>query len=152
MESEFESLNLDSIEVANAIRSLAKEESVDLNMTKIHKLLYVSYGLFLAKYSKRLTKEFPHIWPFGPVFPRVHSNVSLDDEIKPINKDVFSEDVLDIIRLVLRTFGKYSASKLSAWSHLPDSPWDKTVKESDGKWNIPMKDSYIKEYFSVFVK
>ena len=150
MESEFESLNIDSIEVANAIRYLATEESVDLNMTKIHKLLYISYGLYLAKYSKRITTEHPHIWPFGPVFPRVHKHVFLSDKIEEINN--IPNDVIEVIQLALRVFGKFSASKLSAWSHMENSPWDKTVKENDGKWNIPMKDSYIKDYFSVFVK
>lgn len=73
--SEFESLNLDSIEVANAIRFFAREQNVDLNMTKIHKLLYISYGVFLARENARLTDEHPQAWPFGPVFPRVHKHV-----------------------------------------------------------------------------
>lgn len=54
-------------------------------MTKIHKLLYISYGIFLARENKRLTNEHPQAWPFGPVFPRVHNKVSLD--IPPVSVD-----------------------------------------------------------------
>ena len=57
MAEEFESM--DSVVVANAIRALAKEKNIDVNMTKIHKLLYISYGVLLARKNIRLTKEHP---------------------------------------------------------------------------------------------
>lgn len=145
MEEEFKSL--DSVDIANAIRAFAVEKNIDVNMTKIHKLLYISYGIFLARENKRLTNEHPQAWPFGPVFPRVHNKVSLD--IPPVSVDSLKlpEIAKKTVCEVLDVFGKFSAGKLSAWSHKADSPWDRTVKENNGKWGCTMKDDYISSYF-----
>lgn len=149
MEEEFKSL--DSVDVANAIRVLAAEKNIDVNMTKIHKLLYISYGIFLARENRRLTSEHPQAWPFGPVFPIVHTNVSLDIPPVPIDPSKLPEIAKKTICDVLDVFGKFSAGKLSAWSHKVDSPWDRTVKENNGKWGCTMKDDYISSYFRRFL-
>lgn len=147
MEEEFKSI--DSVDVANAIRVFARKKNIDVNMTKIHKLLYISYGILLARKGVRLTVEHPQAWPFGPVFPRVHKKVSLDT---PPKEDVkLPEDAENVLCEVLDVFGKFSAGKLSAWSHKADSPWDRTVKENNGKWGCKMNDSYISSYFEKFL-
>ena len=77
----FENLKLDSIKVANAIRYSAQQQGFNVNMTQIHKLLYITYGILLVQQKARLTEEHPSAWPYGPVFPRVHKNVKLVDNI-----------------------------------------------------------------------
>lgn len=150
MAEEFESM--DSVVVANAIRALAKEKNIDVNMTKIHKLLYISYGVLLARKNIRLTKEHPQAWPFGPVFPRVHKHVSLDTPPPSLEELSLPEIAKKTICDVLDVFGKFSAGKLSAWSHKSDSPWDKTVKENNGKWGCQMNDEYISAFFKRLIK
>lgn len=144
MAEEFESLNLDSVDVAQKIRYIAQTEfQLLLNMTQTQKLLYIAYGIEMARANMRLTDEHPQAWPFGPVFPRVHSRV--DFSTTPPNPGEISGEIVGLLRDVVRAFGRTSATKLSEWSHSKDSPWDKTPKD---KWGRPLSDGDIREYFS----
>ncbi len=144
MAEEFESLNLNSIDVAQKIRYIAQEDfHLLLNMTQTQKLLYIAYGIEIARANIRLTDEHPQAWPFGPVFPRVHSKV--DFSTTPPNPDGIPDEIVSLLRDVVKAFGRTSATKLSEWSHSKDSPWDKTPKD---KWGRSLSDSDIREYFS----
>lgn len=144
MEAEFISLGLNSIDVAQKMRYIAQTEfNLLLNMTQTQKLLYIAYGIELARKKMRLTDEHPQAWPFGPVFPRVHSKV--DFLTTPPNPNGISGEIVSLLRDVVKAFGRTSATKLSEWSHSKDSPWDKTPKD---KWGRPISDNDIFEYFS----
>lgn len=144
MAEEFESLGLDSVDVAQKIRYIAQTEfGLLLNMTQTQKLLYIAYGIEMARADMRLTDEHPQAWPFGPVFPRVHSKV--DFSTTPPNPTGISEEIIGLLSDVVKAFGRTSAAKLSEWSHSKDSPWDKTPKD---KWGHPLSDCDIREYFS----
>lgn len=144
MEEEFESLGLNSIDVAQKIRYIAQTKfHLLLNMTQTQKLLYIAYGIELARANMRLTDEHPQAWPFGPVFPRVHSHVNFSTT--PPNPGGISDEIVGLLCDVVKAFGRTSATKLSEWSHSKDSPWDKTPKD---KWGRPLSDSDIREYFS----
>lgn len=48
-----------------------------LNKTQIHKILFFAYGIYLARYDKKLfTDDTPKAWPFGPVFPKVNRSIN----------------------------------------------------------------------------
>lgn len=144
MEEEFKELCLNSIEVAEKIRHIAASEfKLILNMTQTQKLLYIAYGIELARKKTRLTDEHPRAWPFGPVFPKVHGKV--DFSCTPKNPENIHGEIEDLLRDVIRVFGRISASKLSEWSHSKGSPWDKAPKD---KWGQPLSDKDIFEYFS----
>lgn len=148
MAEEFESLSLDSVECANKIRFIAaKDFGLNLNMTQTQKLLYIAYGIELARAKTRLTKEHPKAWPFGPVFPNVHRHLDfLEVPKNPSAK--FSEEILTLFKEVIAAFGKTPASKLSEWSHAKGSPWDKAPKPPETKWCGEISDDDIFEYFS----
>jgi len=142
-----------SIDIASYISYLCNKNKLSCNNTKIQKLLYITYGIYLAIYNRRLTDEQPKLWPYGPVF------VNAFKEIKKIgcnnitNPDIeISKEVKDIIEEVINKFGKFSAGALSDWSHEKNSPWDE-INKLGCKWNTPIPDSLIKNYFKEnFVK
>ena len=56
-----------------------------------------------------------------------------------------SDEVKSIIDDTLNYFGKYTASQLSIWSHLPNSPW--ALASDQGKVLYEqMDDQAIKDY------
>lgn len=56
MEEEFKNLCLNSVEVAEKIRHIAASEfKLNLNMTQTQKLIYISYGIELAR-KKRVSQ------------------------------------------------------------------------------------------------
>jgi uncharacterized phage-associated protein len=144
-----------SIVFAKYLLSKILERRFDVNMTKLQKLLYISYGVYLAIKDERLTNEMPKAWPYGPVFPSTRKallkidiisyNISGDGECSEISED---EEMDGLVNLVLRTFGTWTTNQLVDWTHNIDSPWDRTQSSSGFKWNQTIPDEYTKEYFS----
>ena len=137
-----------SIDIAKDIISLCKKNKYEFNNTKIQKLLYLFVGFCLINNVEEIYSidEFPRLWPYGPIFSKVHKRYdnirNCDDEIK-FTKD---DKIKKILEETVRKWGKVSAGKLSAWSHMEDSPWDLLVKEG-AKWNTEIDLDYIKIYF-----
>lgn len=138
-----------SLVLAKYIASYANSHSIGINMTKLQKLLYISYGVYLAVKGKRLTNEHPQAWPYGPVFPITRNKLLRCnlEEIKNYTDVSISNDVKSCINLVFNSYGAYNASFLSAWSHKYNSPWDKTVNQKGFKWGNVIPDEYILPYF-----
>jgi uncharacterized phage-associated protein len=145
--------------VAKYILSKAQEGKIVMNMTKLQKLLYISYGIYLAVKDERLTDESPKAWPYGPVFPTTRNillkvdfqnfDINKDDECKEICNDL---EIKSLIELTLSNFGAWSAGQLTEWSHSEGSPWDLTKQRENFDWNQPIPDEYIKIYFSKILK
>jgi uncharacterized phage-associated protein len=137
-----------SINIAKDIISLCKKNNHDFNNTKIQKLLYLFVGFCLINDVKEIYSidEFPRLWPYGPIFPKVHKHYdsirNCDDEIK-FTKD---DKIKKILEETVRKWGKVSAGKLSAWFRMENSTWDLLVKKG-AKWNTKMDLDYIKIYF-----
>ena len=55
--------------------------------------------------------------------------------------------MISLMNLVFNTFGSYTASALTAWSHKPDSPWDKASKAPLFVWGDVINDELILDYF-----
>lgn len=155
--SNSEQYKYSSVVVAKYIVATANEKHLTINMTKVQKLLYIAYGLFLAVRGERLTNEHPQAWPYGPVFPTTRNkllNVDLygisksEESLAEIKAD---EDVNALIELVFTTFGSWSALKLTNWSHGDGTPWQKTVSEKDFSWGVQIPDEYIKSYFNSII-
>lgn len=141
----------DSVIAAKYLLALAYQKGIVLNVTKVQKMLFIAYGYFIANHNHTLLTENPKAWPFGPVFPRTRKKIDFgkvitlsDTDLEGIKKD---ELVTDIFNNIIDKYSKYSASQLSDWSHMKDSPWDKTTKQSGFDWNQTIPDDFIKEYF-----
>jgi uncharacterized phage-associated protein len=143
--------------LAKYIAAYLNDKYADVNMTKIQKLTYIAYGIYLAVTGERLIDEHPQAWPYGPVFPTTRNSL-LKTDLNSIRLDDFdiqeiAEDkgVNSLVGLVYSTFGKWTAVSLSEWSHKEGSPWEKTVSTSGFKWGNMIKDEYIKSYFEKII-
>lgn len=147
----------DSLDVAAYIAQQCRAQNIAYNNTKIQKLLYIAYGVFLAKKGKKICKESPKAWPYGPVFPRVfkyiHNGNNIDiDMYSAILENELPQEEKDIFSAIVSFFGKYTAGQLSAWSHKENSPWDKAIKRENGAgWNVIIDDEDIIDYFKSYV-
>lgn len=142
-----------SVVLAKYIAAYANNHNFSINMTKLQKLLYITYGVYLAVKGKRLTNEHPQAWPYGPVFSTTRTKLlkcCLDDIIT-FDDLTITEEIKACVKLVFDSFGSYNASFLSAWSHKPNSPWDKTVNQDGFKWGNTIPDEYILPYFKTLL-
>jgi uncharacterized phage-associated protein len=142
----------DSVTIAEYMLSLSLEKRIVLNVTKVQKLLYMAYGTFLAKKTRTISSEPPKAWPFGPVFPRTRNKVDFGS-IRPLDWSGFEEikkdeELTESLNLIIEKYSKFSASKLSDWSHREGGPWDKATKMNGFKWGDVIPDEFIVEYFS----
>lgn len=146
-----------SVEMAKLIVAYANDNGFSINMTKAQKLLYIAYGLCLAINGERLVDEHPQAWPYGPVFPTTRNKllkvnmyaISMGDE--GLSEIRGNADTMGLLDLVFRSFGKWSASSLTAWSHKPGSPWEHTVSVQGFKWGDRMDDNDIRNFFKSIV-
>ena len=143
----------DSRDVAAYIAQESQRRGIEYNNTKIQKLLYCAYGVMLAWKDARICDEYPRMWPYGPVFPKVFKVIKDGQDIASWSCDFganASEDEKLVITKVLDKFGKFSAGALSEWSHNPNSPWSQVKREGAG-WNSFIPDEYISAYFKEYV-
>ena len=146
-------MNLSSIEYANLLAWLAMvKHGVQLGKTQLQKLLFIFYGLSLAKLDKiPFEDDTPKAFPFGPVFPRSYKRYfGTPRDLTQADKDSFMAcpDVLRIATSVVDEFCKYSAMRLSEWSHREGAPWKNAVYR-DGKpaWGREISLDDIREFF-----
>lgn len=141
---------LDSLQVMAYIVDMCRKQHIEVNVTKLQKLLYCCYGVALAQLGIRLTKESPQAWQYGPVFPktleyfRKHPIESLTDS--SVLESTASDELKKLLIGTLTYFGQFSASQLSTWSHQIGSPW---YRSSNGGANLreEIDDTSIKCYF-----
>lgn len=152
-----EEYKYNSVTIAKYIVAIANEKHLSINMTKVQKLLYVAYGIFLAVKKARLLNEHPQAWPYGPVFPTTRNtllkvdlySINLEDpELYQAKEDAELESLME---LVFRSFGNWSALQLTNWSHGDGTPWQKTISSEGFSWGGQIPDSYISSYFSSII-
>jgi uncharacterized phage-associated protein len=135
------------LDIAKHIMHMCETGNVQVNNTKLNKLLYVLYGVYLAAYNKPLFDKKPQYFPYGPVFADVFKSY---DKISrhPLKIDLSEDPKIEkAINYTMKYFGGLQAEKLSAWSHEDGSPWDK-VNKSGKKYGAELDDNDIYEYFN----
>ena len=140
--------------IAEDIVLLCKRYGYECNNTKIQKLLYLFVGFCLINEIKEIydIDETPKLWPYGPVFPKIHKRFdSIKDNENTEIQSTYDEKTKKILEETVRQWGKISAGQLSSWSHMKNSPWDMLVKEG-AKWNTEINLNYIKIYFARMVQ
>ena len=109
--------------------------------------MYCCYGSALVLFKGRLCDEYPRAWKHGPVFPRVYTYFSKGKDIMNLCPRLSTEDdVLSLLDEVVNSFGEFSASALSAWTHTKGSPWDAVVNDFKAPNSI-IPDDLILKYF-----
>lgn len=141
-----------SVDVAKYIAGKANERNIFLNITKIQKLLYIAYGVYLRVYEERLTDEHPQAWPYGPVFPTTRKKLLHFElgSIKPADSPQglqTNPEFNKVVSFTLDNFGKWNAAQLTEWSHREGSPWYFATQTDGFKWGDRIPDEVIYEYF-----
>lgn len=141
-----------SVDVAKYIAGKANERNIFLNITKIQKLLYIAYGVYLRVYENRLTDEHPQAWPYGPVFPTTRKKLLSLDLLSIKSTDCSNNlqtnpELNKVITFTLDNFGTWSAAQLTEWSHREGSPWYFATQTVGFKWGDRIPDEIIYNYF-----
>ena len=144
----------DSCLVARYIVATANDRDIYINLTKVQKLLYVAYGVWLAIVSDTpLVNEKPQAWPYGPVFPKTRKYLmanelylmKLDDsDFNELKQD---ENFIGLIDFVFLHWGHLTAGQLTSWSHMDGSPWEEATMKEGFDWGDRISDTSIKSYF-----
>lgn len=141
-----------TLEIAQDIVYLCNNKyKYSFNNTKIQKLLYLFVGFCLINNIDEIydIDETPKIWPYGPVFPRVHKKYH--DKIKECKQDaiksVSDEKIKYILEQTVEKWGNIPAAFLSDWSHIKGSPWYVLAIQQGAKWNTAIDLNNIKTYF-----
>lgn len=149
-------MNCNALTIANAIIEKCRQKGInDINITKLHKLLYIVYGTYLYVQNSKLFDELPAYFQYGPIFKSLQKaykkeELALKGE-RNIDTEVLNNDNLnEVIDKVIDTFGKYSAQQLSNWSHRDGSAWSKVDKMSDF-WGVDIDEDLIKGEFAKIV-
>ncbi len=71
--------------------------------------------------------------------PAIDRNLSTSPE-----EDVFAKD---LVRRILRFYGKFTAEQLSQMTHAPGSPWWEIHEKYGDVKNVDIPDETIREYF-----
>ena len=144
------------IDLARFVINKSIEKRIELNITKLHKFLYIIYGTYLVKKDTPVSSESPSCFRYGPIFKSVQRDykkniLNIEEKynfIDELNNDTFLNAVVES---VLNAFGNFSAISLSNWTHRENSAWSKAEKESD-YWGNEIPDEYIREEFKRVVK
>jgi uncharacterized phage-associated protein len=156
-------------QVANSFIQYGAKKSIKVDPLKIQKLIFFAHGWSLALDGQALIDEPFHAWRFGPVIGSIYHEfkqygnspikhfMSELVEHEPNNYNWSStfidpQDVttLNLVNKILKDYGKYTGSQLSAMTHQKDSPWETTysrgIKEgiANGK---EILNADIKAYF-----
>lgn len=124
---------LRDVDVANFLIQQAEKKGIFLNHTKLQKVLYIVYGLYLAQFKTIPFSGSPLYLPYGPVFDAVlnkYRNKPIQYNLPDKNISV-DEKLSNVMDVTLEVFGKYSAMSLSDWSHREGTAWKKA--DNDGR-------------------
>ena len=137
-----------------------------ITQMKLHKLVYFSHGWYLALTGKPLIDETLQAWDYGPVVPSLYqefkhfrnkniTEVAMD--LEPIKGSKFSVFVpavapddqytCELLDRVIKVYGKFTASQLSAMTHEPYSPWSEARKENPGVNFVGITNESLRKYF-----
>ncbi len=146
--------------VANAFIKLAKEGQLkNLSPMKLQKLLFFAQSWRLAQNDEPLIDDFFCRWQYGPVIPSLYHEfkeygarpisaygghfIKRQDGIVRVHPIVGDSDTdtWDFLGEIVRVYGGFSGSQLSAMTHEEGSAWSKSGDADGG----PIENDDLKE-------
>lgn len=106
-----------SVDFAKYIIKKANELKIQINLTKLQKILYICDGNLLAL-GENFINEQAKAWDYGPVYPKVYKwyqkHGKEDVTLWTISKEIENNDsVKNVVFQALKKFGNWSAVQLS---------------------------------------
>jgi hypothetical protein len=138
-----------SISIARKFIELANKEGRGLTPMQLLKLVYIAHGWMLGLYSRPLIDDPIEAWKYGPVIPKLYQAIRHFRD-KPVTEitgapvEELSDNEENIIQETYEKYGHFSAVKLSSITHLPDTPWKKTMDLGFNR----ISDDLIYDYYS----
>lgn len=122
--------------IANRILEIRRElnPAQPLTLMQLIKLVYIADGWSLAFQGKPLSNQLPQAWQYGPVYPTVYSAFKRFGS-QPITSpayvkgtdipyvEEFTAEEEELLRAVVKSYGKLSAFNLSRLTHQRGTPW-----------------------------
>ena len=132
-------------------------EKIDQPTTpmQILKLTYIAQGFYLALKSNRLFEEEITAWRYGPVIESLYRELKSQCTDSLINKNKLkpttnlSDEVKNILDVILKKYGKLNGWQLSDLTHKAGSPWHKVFYNDDENKVITIQN--IEEYFKTII-
>jgi uncharacterized phage-associated protein len=154
-------------QIANFFLDCAEEEGKLITQMKLHKLVYIAYGWYIALTNERLFEDRIEAWEHGPVVK------SLREEFKNFGREpitvksiVFDWETLEeqeprvpskdydtnaVLDRVWESYKTFSAATLRNKTHEVGSPWHKAYKNGDG-YGSEIDDKDIAEHYRERIK
>lgn len=149
--------------VANSFLDIAKESKSNLTPMQLQKLVYFAHGWSLALFNEPLIAESIQAWKFGPVIPSLYHEfkhygsgaiaepaTELDlEEFEFVEPKLPDDNRLKaLLKKIWGVYSKYDGLKLSALTHLPNTPWAQlNTKSVDDERDKVIPNDLIKDYF-----
>ncbi len=140
----------------NAISFFVKNTK-NCKKVKLFKLLYFLDFIHFKRYGTTVTGQDYYAWPLGPV-PKNLNDLIFNEKIKsdikdcfiinkeiyendpekysfnirsrcPIDLDVFTPKEISLLEEIAFIFKDATAEEMTKITHMPDDPWDRTMKE-----------------------
>ncbi|MEF2550018.1 type II toxin-antitoxin system antitoxin SocA domain-containing protein [Aurantimonas sp. A2-1-M11] len=134
--------------IANYFLDKAESEGRPITQMKLHKLVYIAYGWYIALMKARLFDDRIEAWEHGPVVtgireefrnfgrePITVKSIDFDlDTFTELEPEVPSSDVHTHVVLdrVWESYKRFSAAALRSKTHQRGSPWDKAFRDGAG--------------------
>jgi uncharacterized phage-associated protein len=141
----------DPCHVANYFINRSLKEGGEFTPLQIQKLVFFAHAWMLGLHHRPLVEREFEAWTHGPVMPAIYHNLSYYGG-DPVTRQIlaretpFDEHEESILSQVYDIYGKFDGLQLSAMSHTPGGPWDKTWRKYNRQAVIP--DGLIEQYFA----
>ena len=137
-----------------------------ITQMKLHKLVYFAHGWHLALTDEPLIDETLQAWDYGPVVPSLYHEFKRfrGDEITELAMDVefvggstirvtiprikkSDQNTRDLLKRVIKVYGKFTAWQLSEMTHEASSPWSLARKNNPGVKFVGISNEALRTYF-----
>jgi len=136
--------------IADDVLKLAKRKGLSLTPMQLMKLVYISYGWYLAMHNAKLFNDRIEAWKYGPVIPNLyHATKRFGGDLIPQN--LIADSALSFPQLeeflgsVVDNYGAYSGIALSNLTHREGTPWQRAYLPNVLGIEIP--DKYIRDHY-----
>lgn len=136
--------------IADDILKIAKRRGMSLTPMQLMKLVYISYGWYLAMHDAKLFNDRIEAWKYGPVIPNLYqatkrfgknpipTNLIADGPISNNGMEAFYDSIVE-------NYGKFSGIALSNLTHRQGTPWQQVFQPN--VMGIEIQDHLIKEHY-----
>ena len=136
--------------VADDILKIAKRRCMTLTPMQLMKLVYISYGWYLAMHNTKLFNDCIEAWKYGPVIPNLYQSTKRFGK-NPIPMDLVADGPISNAGMdafyssIVENYARYSGIALSNLTHRQGTPWQQIFQPSVMGIEIP--DNIIREHY-----